>query len=91
MNNDNDLYLATINTLVCIYVYQPPPIEFFIGGGRGFYFLDDEPISTHIYKTSLSMYYYRSDLTRENLQNVFKGGGDVRDGNDSKMFPSLFC
>ena len=62
MKSANYLYIATITPLVSIPVYPPLSLEVFIGDGRGYYRLDAQPNSPHIFQTPLPVYHSNSDL-----------------------------
>ena len=101
MRSPNDLYLFTINFLMCIYVYDLPPLplEGFTGNIHGSARPDAQSNPPHICQTPLPVYHRSSEFPCENLQRrrkkyehktSFKGNGDGNDGNGAKVFAYFF-
>ena len=100
MISANDLYLVTITPLFQTPVYlPPPPLESFIGNGRGSSRLDYQPNPPRICQTPLRVYHFSNSSPLRNFRRegkmyerktIFKGDGYGRYGNDHKVFASLF-
>ena len=61
------LYIATITTLVCIPVYNLPPLEYLIGERHASDSIDGQPNLPQISQTPIHVHHSRSNLPPDNL------------------------
>ena len=67
MRIDHGLYLATINPLICIHVYNLPPLEDIIGERHASASPNNQPNPPQIFQTPLPVHHSRSKLPPDNL------------------------
>ena len=67
MRISHGLYITTITLLVCIPVYNLPPLEYLMGERHASDSLDGQPNPPQISQTPMHVQHSRSKLSPDNL------------------------